>query len=277
MRAVLTLTPPVHMFGDTITARVAVVADTKFVDPRLLRVSTDFTPYEPIGPPTVKRVSVGRFAQATWTWSLRCLTSPCVPRSPPSDKHRQFQFSPVHIDYPPGHGLDYHLTAIWQPIEVRSAISPAVLAYLGFHNKILWSYVLTPFAAPSYSASPTLLYRLALAAAIAALAAAALLAASWLRRIWPRRRAEDMGAPAPTPLEQALGLLAWAGERGDETTQRKALERVADELTPVADGLVDRVREVAWSAPPPEEAEVESLSEQARALGAPHPPEEERP
>ena len=37
-----------HLFGDTVTAKIAIVADTKWVDPARLRVTTNFAPYTPI-------------------------------------------------------------------------------------------------------------------------------------------------------------------------------------------------------------------------------------
>ena len=85
------------------------------------------------------------------------------------------------------------------------------------------------------------------------------------------------GGPTGTPLERALALLAWAHARGDETLQRKALERVAGELhveTPVpeVDELSRTARELAWSARTPEDDEVETFSERAR--GTRHATEE---
>src|SRR5205823_9432159 len=86
LKAYASITPTVHLFGDDVTAKIAIVADTKWVDPARLRVAADFTPYQVTKAPTVLRLRVGRFSQVTWTWTLRCLTSPCVPRMPPSDK-----------------------------------------------------------------------------------------------------------------------------------------------------------------------------------------------
>ena len=54
LKAYASLTPPVHLFGDVLTARVAVVADTKWIVPRRLRVTASFEPYEPIRTPTVQ-------------------------------------------------------------------------------------------------------------------------------------------------------------------------------------------------------------------------------
>ena len=64
-------------------------------------------------------------------------------------------------------------------------------------------------------------------------------------------------------LEQALTLFFWAGRHGDETLQRKALERVAAELPIDVSNLSDETRELAWSPELPEEDEVEAISERA--------------
>ncbi|HJQ83517.1 MAG TPA: hypothetical protein VKA21_05540, partial [Candidatus Binatia bacterium] len=61
LRAYASLTPPVHLFGDAVTAKVAVVADTKWVNPERLRVTADFTPYQPTRPPTELKIGSGRF------------------------------------------------------------------------------------------------------------------------------------------------------------------------------------------------------------------------
>ena len=47
----------VHLFGDSITAKLAIVADTKWVDPARLQVNTDFAPYEQTQAPTILRAS----------------------------------------------------------------------------------------------------------------------------------------------------------------------------------------------------------------------------
>jgi len=65
LKAYATITPTVHLFGDSVTAKLAVVADTKWVDPARVRVNASFKPYEPTRSPAVLRYSVGRFAQVT--------------------------------------------------------------------------------------------------------------------------------------------------------------------------------------------------------------------
>ncbi|HEX3454533.1 MAG TPA: hypothetical protein VHS03_07900, partial [Gaiellaceae bacterium] len=45
LKAFARIKPTVHLFGDTIHARLTVLADSKYVDPAQLRVHAKFTPY----------------------------------------------------------------------------------------------------------------------------------------------------------------------------------------------------------------------------------------
>ena len=265
LKAYATITPTVHLFGDSITARLAIVADTKWVDPARLQVSTDFAPYAETKAPTILRLRVGRFAQVTWTWTLQCLSLPCVPRVPPSDHFHIFQFHPARIAYlrtnrKPAYGIH----ASWPPVEVLSQVSPGVVAFLQKTNRLNWQLGLTPIAAPTYRISPGLLFWLAIAAAGAFGLAGVWFAWRWYLVVRPRREAAAPVDPGTT-LDRALAVLRYAHEHGDETLQRKAFERVAGELgIERADELTLIARELAWSQRTPEHEEVEEFAEQAR-------------
>jgi hypothetical protein len=265
LKAYATISPDVHLFGDAITAKIAIVADTKLVDPTRLLVNADFTPYEPTRAPTILRLRIGRFAQVTWSWTLRCLTSPCVPRVPPSDGVHVFRFHPAHIAYLQlNRKVAYGINASWPPVEVISQVSPGVTAALQKTSRLNWRFAMTPVAAPTYRVSPGLLFWLAVGVAGVFGLAALWLAWRWYLVVRPRR------APAPamdagTLLERALAVLRYAHEHGDETLQRKAFERVAGELgVERADELTLIARELAWSQRTPEDEEVEEFAEQAR-------------
>jgi hypothetical protein len=268
LKAYATLTPTVHLFGDAVTARVAIVADRKWVDPARLRVSTNFRPYRAVGAPRILRIEIGRFAQMTWTWTLRCLTDPCVPRVPPSEKYRVFHFSLIHIEYlaKTGHPL-YETTASWPGLEVLSQVSPGVETALHTSLHLDWQYELAPVAAPTYRMSPELLFWFAIGLGALALFAAAGFGRSWYRTVRPRAAAAMESAEPRSTLERALAVLAWAHARGDETLQRKAFERVAGELNVEVDELTRTARELAWSRRTPDDEEVETFAEQARGTG----------
>jgi hypothetical protein len=265
LKAYATINPTVQLFGDAITAKIAIVADTKWVDPARLRVSTNFAPYEPTKTPTVLRLRIGRFAQVTWTWTLRCLTSPCVPRAPPSDGAHVFRFHPARIEYLRSNLKPaYRIQASFPPIEAVSQVSPGVAAVLQKTNRLSWRLGLTPVAAPTYRLSPGVLFWLAISVAAGFGLLALWLAWRWYLVVRPRRALELAMDPG-TPLERALAVLRYAHQHGDETLQRKAFERVAGELgVERADELTQIARELAWSQRTPEDEEVEEFAEQAR-------------
>jgi hypothetical protein len=272
LKAYATLTPQVHLFGDTVTARLAVVADTKWVDPERLRVSAGFEPYKAVRTPQRTSYSVGRFQQVTWTWTLRCITTACVPRVPPSERFHIFRFRTIHIEYVALNGRRaYGIDATWPRVEVVSQVSPGVATFLQKTNHLNWRFHIAPVASPTYRVSPTVLFWLAFGMGIALLLVAAAFGWRWYRLMRPRRE-YGPGEATGTPLERALAVLAWAHARGDETLERKALERVAGELgveTPVqdVDELSRTARELAWSSRTPEDDEVETFSERARGTG----------
>ena len=265
LKAYATITPTVHLFGDSVTAKIAVVADTKWVDPERVRVNASFTPYEPMRSPAVLRYSVGRFAQVTYTWTLHCISSPCVPRVPPSDKFHVFRFHAARVEYIAMTGKpQYGLNVSWPPVEVLSQVSPGVAAFLRRSNNLDWRIHITPVASPTYRMSPDLLFWLALALAGTLAAVAALFARRWYLVVRPRS-VETYTIDPGTTLERALSVLRYAHEQGDETLQRKAFERIAGELgIEEADELTRTARELAWSPRTPEDEEVEDFAAQAR-------------
>lgn len=266
LKAYASIAPTVHLFGDVITAKLAVVADTKWVDPQRLRVRAAFAPYEETRTPQVLRLHAGRFLQITWTWTLRCLASPCVPRVPPSDRYHVFHFTPAHIDYLTAKGARaYGIDAYWPPVEVLSQVSPGVARFLQLTNHVDWQLRLAPVASPTYRVSPPLLFWLSIGLAAAFGGLALLFAGRWYRTIRPRPG--TIVVLPGTALERALAVLRYAHETGDETLQRKAFERVADELgVERADELTRHAKELAWSPRTPEDEEIEQFAVQA--LGA---------
>jgi hypothetical protein len=274
LKAYASLTPPVHLFGDAVTAKVAVVADTKWVDPARLRVTAEFQPYQPVRAPTVLRLGSGRFLQITWTWTLRCLSATCVPTAPPSDKFHVFHFRPAHIDYLAASGKrEYGITAAFPAVEALSQVSPGVVAYLARHKALNWQFRLAPVAAARYRVSPLLVFWLGIGLAAVFGTGGLLIAGRFALGFRKPRVAAEPAAPT-TAIERAIALVFWAREHGDETLERKALERVADELPLEVHELSEAARALAWSPESPEDEDVEAISQRAR-LGTPHDGEEQ--
>jgi len=270
LRASTSVSPPVAPFGSGVTASVTVTADTNRVDPALLRVAAHFAPYKVLGPPREVHTGSGRYVQTTWTWKLRCLAAECVPISPPSDVFHDIRFRPVQVHaYGVDGKLNFKTHAYFPQIRVVSAISPREQSFIETHKHIEWLYQLAPAAGDAYRVPPGLVFWLAVVIAVLCAAAAFVLAGRWALRL---RTPAAATTPVPASyLERALALFFWANAHGDETLQRKALERVADELPLDVVDLSEIARELAWSPETPEGDEVEAISERA---GVPVHPEE---
>jgi hypothetical protein len=261
LRAFASMTPPVALFGDAVKATVVVLADKKWVDPSRIRPDVRFALYKPVGPPTSHVSEVGRLVEIRWTWMLRCLTAKCVPIAPPSNTTRVFHFPTARIQYlDPGGNVAWTATARFPAIEALSDLSPSIIAFYKTNQRVKWQYQPTP-AAVSYRISPSLVFWLTVLLAAICAAAAVAISTRWVIRL----RSPVVAAPeAELPsLERALALFFWAGQHGDETLQRKALERVAAELPFDVSDLSSETRELAWSPEMPEEDEVEAISERA--------------
>lgn len=262
LKAFSSLDPPVHLFGTPITARIAVVGDRRWVDAATVHVAADFSPYRPVGPPSVVRTGSGRLLQITWTWRLDCLTKACIPVMHKSDVAHVFHFAPARVEYlSPTGTVRYAFYVRFQRVLVYSELSPKVIAALG-GNTIDWQYPITPVAAPHYRVSPDLAFWLAVALAVLLGASGLALAARWARRFLPSASARGP-LVADSSLERALTLFFWARANGDETLQRKALERVADELPFDVHDLSETARALAWSPETPDEEGVQEISERA--------------
>jgi hypothetical protein len=262
LRAFATITPPVALFGDAVKATLVVLADRKWVEPSRINPDVSFALYKPVGPPTLRQSQSGRLIEMRWTWMLRCLTAKCVPILPPSNTKHIFHFPTAKIQYlDPNGNVAWTATTRFPAIEALSDLSPSIIAYAVANQRVKWQYQLTP-AAVSYRISPSLVFGLAVLLAAICAAAALFIAGRWVQRL---RSPAVVAAPeAEVPsLERALALFFWAREHGDETLQRKALERVAAELPIDVSDLSSATRELAWSAETPEEDEVEAISERA--------------
>ncbi|HEX4324527.1 MAG TPA: hypothetical protein VHZ77_07830 [Gaiellaceae bacterium] len=261
LKVFASISPPVHLFGDPITVRIAVVADRKWVAPANLRVVAHFAPYRPVAPPTEDRSSNGRLLQMSWTWTLRCLTVECIPQMPSSAFSHVFFFHPAHIEYlSPTGAVRYSLNARFQRVEVLSQLSPNEIHAIGAHT-LIWQDQITPLPTAQYRVSPNLVFWLALALAVVLGAAGLAVAARWALQFRPSRSAQPLRSSSS--LERALTLFFWARAHDDETLQRKALERVADELPFDVHDLSETARALAWSPEAPETEEVEEISERA--------------
>ncbi len=269
LRVTTSVSPPVQFFGNPVTAQVSVIADSTQVDPATLHVLAGFAPFKPAGKPREVRAGGGRWVETTWTWQLTCFTLLCAGTSP-SETSKEFVFPPAQISVHELHGTAYAVHASFPRLQFDSVIGPRERTLLRTTLNTPWLDRITPIAAVDYRISPNLMLWLAITLAGLCCGGALILSGRWVLR--SRSPLASAGPGLPDSLQRALTLFFWANARGDETLQRKALERVADELPLDVVELSDAARELAWSKKTPESDEVAAISQRA---GVAVKPEEE--
>jgi hypothetical protein len=255
-----TLTPPAHLFGDPVEARLDVVVDRANLDPDGIRVRLDFLPYRIVGGLRRSRHDFSRFTRLRFEATLRCLTVQCVPTRLASvlgdqegrGERRTFRFDPAQILYDdPKTGETRRLRrAAWPPLDSISRLSAEGIPFeFRFLPGAEFTATVAPPPDPEYRAPAWLVAALLLAAAAALLALPGRYVARWLRRRRRQRAEEAAGVP---PLELALRRVERARDHGDPEEQREALEALAHALDRNG-GVPDPrdVRRLAWSAEPP--------------------------
>ena len=237
-----TLSPRVHLFGDTVRARISVTLDRRRLDPAAVRVAARFSPYEMLEPLVVTRRDVGDVTELTYSARLRCLSFACAPEPGES---RRLEFPPARLTY--GDGEDERIA--WPEIVERSWLDPVGSGEdADPSQRPLWAIDVQSLPPVSYAVSPRFAFWGVLAAAALLVAVAVLL----LRPRIPARLAEAVRrrrAPGSLPpLEHALAAVETACERGGFAERRKALELLSGELVRAGQTeLAFSARRLAWS------------------------------
>ncbi len=258
-----TLSPPIHLFGDTVTAEATVVVDRNRLDPDGLSFKATFDPYEQVGDTEVVRRDAGDISEITYRMRLRCLAFECLQKElntledpsgsggpPPAGAPRIFRFEPGRVLYAdPAQKKPRLLRSIrWGLLESASRINaqdPTQVFGFPFRS------TLVPLPTLTYRISPTALALTLLVLAGLLLVLPVTLVARRLRR----RRPPPLEEPEPelTPLERALQLVEWSLERPDPADRRAALDALATELDVVGDPtLAIEARAAGWSRPTPQ-------------------------
>ena len=244
------VTPDTHVFGQPVVATAQVLVDATDIDPRSVRIDTDFAPYQLAGRRTVdRRVSHG-IGVVTFRFPLRCLKEGCDTSG--ARGVAEFETGRVVYRYRSGAG-DAFVALDWPPFEVASRVSDDDV------EQINWRAAERTLPAVGYRVAPTRLAVLLFAVA-ALMAACALLLARRLWRPEPEESAPGQ-VPVQTRLERAVSLARNASLDGDLPLRRRALERLAQELGAVnRPDLEEEARMLAWSAEGSTVEQVESLA-----------------
>jgi len=266
IEAQATLSPRIIFFGDTMQAFFDVTLDRDRVDARSVRVAAELAPWEIVGTPRRDRRDAGKTTHLRWTYTLRCLTSPCIPARAASP----LEFSPARVSYASPDAGDKERRSIVVEFPLLVVYSRYTASSFEGADEVPlpWRADVLSLPALSYWVSPNLALVLLLAASALLVAASGVLAyLAWPRRApAPPPEPEPEPAPSLTPLEQALALLEESVRADGAGDQRRALELVAEELEEWGDDdLAGAARVLAWSEGVPEVEQTTALAARVRA------------
>ena len=246
----------VHLFAESVRARVEVVVDTEQLDPDRLGLQTRFLPYDVVEQ-SETRETRGRFEVVRHEYLLRCLRIACVPEILASaageaetgrGERQTTRIRPTRVLYDDPAGQERVVArAVWPELVSVSRIRESDVPSFGY----VFKTSVTPLPDPDYRVPPALLGAGLLASALALLAVPAVLVAGWVRR---RRTSAPVSERELelTPLERALLLVEWARGRENGAERREALEVLATELDGLERAqLAGSARMLAWSATSP--------------------------
>ncbi len=264
------LDTPAVRFGDTVRARVELTVDRARVDPRSIRVRADFSPWQAVGRPVVRRFDGASATYLETRYTLRCLEAFCLTE----DETGVFDFRPARVTYLPAAGggagaaAPHTVAAPWPELLVRARYVPPKARRGTGQLPPRWQAELVSLPPASYRLDPWLLLALLVAGALLCAGAAVAI----VRVASARPHARVATAPTargdeslPTPLEQALALLESPARANGPGERRRALELVADGLVRCGSrALALSTRALAWSRAQPRSDETQTVAKNAR-------------
>jgi hypothetical protein len=258
------ITPRVHGLGDRIEAELVVLADTSVVNPDSIRPLIDYEPYDRIGDVQRTVTQEGSVARFSYRYPLMCLAEACAPS----------EETPV-TQLPTG-TVFYRFRQAPRPVGREIEWPQMTLLKRATGEEVedgRWRVDAPAITPVSYRFSPGWLAALLFGASLAFL----LVAVAIVWQVVERRRepeAEPVLDMRP-PLERALDAARLASLNGAVPERRRALERVARELTALGEEeLAVRARTLAWSPDGASRQAVEDFAHDARAALPADPSEE---
>jgi hypothetical protein len=256
--------PRVHGLGDRVVAEIVVLIDTTAIDPDSIRPLIDYEPYDRIEPVQRTVEESGAVTRITYRYPLLCDAEACTPRE-----------DTPFVQLPTG-SVFYRARSAPRPVAREIEWPQITFARRATERDIEtanWRVDSPAISPVSYRFSPGSLAAVLFGGSLAFLLVAAAIAWQFveLRR---EAEAEEVIDTRP-PLEKALDAARLASLNGDVPERRRALERVARELTALGEeDLATRARTLAWSREGASRQGVEELAADALAA-APSPEEEE--
>jgi hypothetical protein len=228
-------------FGDRVHARAVVVLDARFADQA--RVAVNVAPLAQLGQTHVTRVEGDGLVALTYDIDAVCIYDECVGKG----GRKLVHLPDVTVTAPSGETV---AKAPWPALDVRGRV---VAADLQPTEPPLKANVTPPPV--DYRIAPATLARV-LTVLAALLAAGGVALVGWQLAAILRARAAR-GEPL-TELEHALALAREAESRS-APDRRRALALLERLLRPRDARLAREARQLAWSSPPPDAADLDEL------------------
>ena len=240
--------PRAALFGDELTATVAVVVDRRKVDPATVQVDASFRPYTATR--TVEsRVRTGDAERVTVAYRLACLDDVCLPRP------AGFSFTPLRASATTRGGTSIRAEAKWPVVLVGSRVTEEQRSAASFRAGA------SELVPPDWAVEPGLAAALLTAAAALFALLAVGVAAYVLLALWPRPRLEPRETVL-SPVEQALAATRRAARAGGPRERRRALDLLSRALRRAdAPELARAATRLAWSSERPAPPRVESFAD----------------
>ena len=81
LAAAAKIEPQSLLFGEPVHIRIDAVVDRRQLDPRRVRLETNWTPYRQIAPTVHTRTDVGPYTRLRWMMDVHCVIVDCVPQA----------------------------------------------------------------------------------------------------------------------------------------------------------------------------------------------------
>jgi hypothetical protein len=268
VRLETTLTPSPALFGQTVTAQLDVLLNTKKADPASVQTRARFLPYRLVSAPLREDTRDGDVVRVRYTYRLACDSLDCTTGS---KRERKLTFRPALIRYGGVDGHERTATAPWSALRLVSRVDDSQFRpqTATEAERGLPTAPLLELAADVSPPSPT--YRFAPSGAAIVLLVAALIAlagAVWLAvPVLALTRSRTDAVTELSPLERALTSVDHIARREPGSAEhREALALLARELRRAGmSDLVGPARRLAWSEQAPTEADSKKLVTEIRA------------
>ena len=253
------LDPASVLFGDVVTAHVAVFVDTRFFDPAMVAFAPTFVPFQTLTSTRRTTRLNRRAATIEFDYRLQCLTSGCLSAFEHEEPGGARVTRPVRFRAPTltaraADGSAFRRTIRWPELVMHSRLTAETIASGDPQVEPLSGVPI------SYRVGPDVAGWLFVAVSVALVTGGAALVAAAL---WRLRRPRTLQIPSHlTAAQRALLLARRALAEGHVAEGRRALNGLAAALTTDGRGEHAAAAErLAWSAPSPSSESVERLAQ----------------